>query len=233
MKVQLIRFALFAVAIPFLLVCTSFAGLRMNEVKFTGFFGSDTLAQNKNYFSATSGDSVSVSTCRFYISDFRLYQGHHVVATKDYKLVDLFDSSRNSFPAVFHIFGNVTEIRFYLGIDSAANVSGANKGELDPMNGMYWAWQSGYINLKLEGKSKLCQKNRGEFQYHLGGYAAPHNARKEVIIKLNEDRGNFEINVDVQKLLEQINMKETTHVMSPSEKGVELSGKAVSMFSVK
>lgn len=30
-------------------------------------------------------------------------------------------------------------------------------GDLDPLNGMYWAWNSGYINMKIEGITPKCQ----------------------------------------------------------------------------
>ena len=59
-------------------------------------------------------------------------------------------------------------IYFQIGIDSLTNVSGDLDGDLDPALGMYWAWNSGYINMKLEGKSSSCKSVKKEFQFHIG-----------------------------------------------------------------
>ena len=42
-------------------------------------------------------------------------------------------------------------------------------GDLDPVHGMYWTWQSGYIQFKLEG---LLRDSAGErkLELHLGGF---------------------------------------------------------------
>src|SRR5690349_3199257 len=94
----LIRHFLTVAGIIFIfLVCTSFVGLRVSKVTFTGFFGNDSLKQNKNYFSTALVDSIAVSTCRFYVSDFRLYSGNSLVAKQDYKLIDVFEDSANYF----------------------------------------------------------------------------------------------------------------------------------------
>ena len=66
-------------------------------------------------------------------------------------------------------------IQFNLGIDSLTNVSGALGGDLDPTKGMYWTWQNGYVNFKLQGTSDLCNNPKNEFEFHLGGYLKPFN----------------------------------------------------------
>jgi hypothetical protein len=213
-------------------VCTSFIDQRSDSFVFTGYFGKEQLVRGKNYFCASKGDSISVSTCRFYISDIVLKEGTTVAGTYTYKLIDLFDTARSSFVFPCYAEGNITEISFNLGIDSTTNVSGAKGGDLDPTKGMYWAWQSGYINLKLEGKSNVCKKSRGEYQYHLGGYAAPNNALQRVVLKANNDHGDFCVNVDVEKFFAAADMQAVSNVMSPSANAVKLSAHAAQMFSL-
>ena len=58
-----------------------------------------------------------------------------------------------------------SKLKFQLGIDSLTNVSGAMGGDLDPTKGMYWTWQSGYINMKIEGKSNSCKTRKNQFQF--------------------------------------------------------------------
>jgi len=48
-------------------------------------------------------------------------------------------------------------------VDSLANVSGAMSNDLDATKGMYWSWQSGFINLKIEGKSASCKTRKINF----------------------------------------------------------------------
>jgi hypothetical protein len=47
--------------------------------------------------------------------------------------------------------GLVDSITFLLGVDSMQHEKGIMDNGLSPVNGMYWAWQSGYIFVKWEG----------------------------------------------------------------------------------
>lgn len=58
-------------------------------------------------------------------------------------------------------------VRLTLGVDSTTNAAGVHCCALDPANGMYWSWQSGYIQFKLEGK----EKNGQQLNLHLGGFS--------------------------------------------------------------
>lgn len=204
-----------------------------DTVAFAGYFGNQKLEQDKKYYCASQGDSVSISTCRFYVMDFQTYSNGKLLSGGGCNLIDLFDSTGNFFEVPPYIIDGVTEIRFKLGIDSATNVAGAGKDDLDPTKGMYWSWQSGYINMKLEGRSNICTKSRGEFQYHLGGYAAPYNGLQTISLKVENYEGNYVINVDVQKFLDHADLKSTPNVMSPSAKAVDLAGYAAEMFSLQ
>lgn len=215
------------------MINTSFMSIADEQITFTGYFGDQPLVQNKKYYCASQGDSVSIAACRFYISDVALYVNNMAVSGNGPHLIDLFDSTARRVEMAPYGVDKITELRFNLGIDSITNVAGAGAGDLDPTKGMYWAWQSGYINMKLEGSSKLCAKSRGEFQYHLGGYAAPYNALKRVALKVEHYNGQYHVRVDVQKFLEQADLKGLSTVMSPSAKAVELAGHAVKMFSLE
>lgn len=222
--------------LPFLLLIvltnTSFVGLRLDRLNFYGTFGKHNLQAGTQYFSESKQDSISINTCRFYVSQIELLSDDVVLTKVNYKLIDLFDTTARSIVFMYQTYSPVTSIRFYLGIDSTTNVAGAGSGDLDPTKGMYWAWQSGYINMKLEGNSRLCAKNRNEFQYHLGGYAGANNALQIVELKVkNENVVN--INVDVERFLAHVDMINLTHVMSPSANAVQLSKHATEMFSLK
>ncbi len=224
---------LFTSLVCVLTLNTSFVDLANDEFTFTGYFGKEVLVKDKKYYCAAKGDSISVSMCRFYISKFELVQedGMWGGAGLNYRLINLFDSVSRSFNIPYNSLGDMTSVKFYLGIDSATNVAGVGDGDLDPTTGMYWAWQSGFINMKLEGNSSICAKTKNEFQYHLGGYAAPNNALQLIELKL-DGNGRYTIKVDVEQFFSRTDMAHVAHVMSPSVRAVELSTHAAKMFSI-
>jgi len=121
------------------------------------------------------------------------------------------------------------EIRCYLGVDDVTNNDGIGSGDLDPMKGMYWTWQTGYINMKLEGFCKNSNTNDHGFQFHLGGFLEPYVAFQPIVLK-NITTENILIFIELNAFFETISLKESNTVMSPSETTVALSKKAALMF---
>lgn len=210
----------------------SFADLRTVDVQFVPYWGDKPFKADSVYFSEKNGDSIRFTQFRFYISDFILHENIIAGAVTDYQLVDLSTGASSANIIQYHSMGRITEFTFNLGIDSATNVNGVGSGMLDPTNGMYWAWHSGFINLKLEGTSPSCTKNRGKFQYHLGGYSAPYNALRQVKLQYETDDEHIRIKVDLKKFIDGVNMKDQAVVMSPGADAMKLSDNAVSMFSI-
>lgn len=172
-------------------------------------------------------DTLSISTFKCYISGIKLvYADGTSTANKDYHLLDI----ENAATLQFNVGGNsskpISKITFNVGVDSLASVSGALSGDLDPTKGMYWAWQSGYINMKVEGKSHSCKTHKNEFQFHIGGYLKPHNALRTVEIKTTKP----EIIIDLASLFEKIPLSQTNSIMIPGQKAMEIANQAVQMF---
>ena len=95
-------------------------------------------------------------------------------------------------------------LSFTLGVDSATNTAGVMGGALDPTKGMYWTWQSGYINLKLETVDS---------QWHIGGYKFPYATAQD--FKFNIKNNPLKIIIDVDALVSNIKELEKDHIMSP------------------
>lgn len=184
------------------------------------------------YYSEKNKDSVKFTQLRFYISQFTICEGAFSSLLSDYELIDLSRGTSFGAPRQYYSMNDITVVEFNLGIDSITNTNGVGSGVLDPTTGMYWAWHSGYINLKLEGTSPSCTKNRGKFQYHLGGYSAPYNALRKVRLPVEDDDDIIRIKVDLKSFIESVNLKEQTVVMSPGAAAMELSDQAVDMFSI-
>ena len=63
----------------------------------------------------------------------------------------------------------VKNISLLFGIDSAIQVGGVGTGALDPARGMYWTWQTGYVQWKMEGAIRV-DGLESPLELHLGGF---------------------------------------------------------------
>jgi len=206
----------------------------VSSIRILPVFQSQKLELNDKFYPLENGDSIQFETLRFYISDIRFYQKNNLVFREknSYHLVDAsLDSS-----LIINVNTNeelaFNSVRFYIGIDSTTNMSGALGGDLDPTKGMYWAWQSGYINFKLEGKSNRCKTRNNEFMFHLGGYAAPFNSIQEVSIPIRHT-DVIQIALELDSFLSQINLATENSVMIPGAQAMRLSALLVNLFHVR
>lgn len=185
----------------------------------------------KGYWIEALADSVYIETLKFYISEVRLFQNDSCVDSLDKKhlLIDLESpvSQQITFLRKNKMLFN--KIKFNIGIDSFTNVSGAYGGDLDPTTGMYWTWQSGYINFKLEGRSNSCPARNHFFQFHIGGYQYPYNTLQAIELSVL-DTHNSVITVAIDKLLAKTNLAVLFEVMSPNQKALEMARYLTSIF---
>jgi len=175
------------------------------------------------------GDSISFSKAKFYVSQFSLWNGKHETAYNDVHLVDFEDNQSIMFSIANQ---QVDKIQFLLGIDSSTNVSGALGGSLDPANGMYWTWQSGYINVKLEGEYFPQNGEVVKFNYHLGGYRAPYMANKWITNTRISSTREFEIQCQFKSIIEEKISEADFSIMSPSLKSKQMVNEFANSFLI-
>ena len=190
------------------------------------------LELNKKYVSA-SKDTLTIETFRCYISNIQIqYDDNSIFTQKDsYHLLDIDNPNSFQIPITKKSNKTISKITFDVGIDSLTNTSGAMAGDLDPTRGMYWAWQSGYINMKIEGKSSSCKTRKNEFQFHLGGYLEPYYAMRQM--KFNWDKkadNDINIGIDLYRFLSNLELKETNSIMFPGKEAMKLSNYCAKMF---
>lgn len=158
------------------------------SLEFEHVFGSTNapFALNTWYTHPMTGDSLNFSMFKYYVSNVVLTaeDGSTWTAPESYYLIDASTPASTMLTLENVPANHYTGVSFLLGVDSTRNVSGAQTGALDPANGMFWSWNSGYIFVKAEGTSP--QAAMGGFQFHLGGFAAEQNA----IQSLNYSFGN-------------------------------------------
>lgn len=173
---------------------------------------------------------VQLKTFRFYISSISFYKADELVyqESNSYHLIDLSDTSSKTL--IFPTSVDFDRISFNLGIDSLKNVSGVFGGDLDPTNGMYWTWQSGYINFKIEGNYKA---SKDEFTYHIGGYMPPFASIQPIQLEAQPRNNKVEVRIDSNEIVNLLKKQKLKNVMRPSKEAVEIAQVVASCFYVK
>lgn len=190
------------------------------------------LQLGKEYVSGTR-DTLSIETFKCYISNIKIHYNDNTVFTQNnnYHLLDSDQPNSFTIPVDKKSDKLISKITFNIGIDSITNNAGAQTGDLDPTKGMYWAWQSGYINTKIEGRSSSCKTHKNEFQFHIGGYLEPYYAMRQM--KFDWDKkANDDINIaiDLYPFLSNLKLIETNSVMIPGKEAMRLANYTSKMF---
>ena len=172
-----------------------------------------------------------IGTFRCYLSGFKLIAKGKVVWTEtdSYHLLDAADPKSMEVDLAIPPKTAYDEVQFMLGIDSTTSVSGARGGDLDPTKGMYWAWNSGYINFKLEGHSPRSGARNGAFGFHMGGYLPPFATARTVTLE-RCGPGDRTITIDLDQFLVAVDLQTQHNVMSPGKAAFDLSTIAATIF---
>lgn len=135
----------------------------------SAFAGEQPLTKQGVYTNA-AGERYNINLFRFYVSNIKLKGANGTpdyVQPESYHLVHFTSESTYSLTLPNVPDGMYSGIEWMLGVDSARNISGAQTGALDPANGMFWTWNSGYVQFQLEGSMP---DSAVEFLYHIGGF---------------------------------------------------------------
>lgn len=222
---------IFKYVLLLILVVENTKAFSQDKISFTPLFNHQELSFNSTY--TVENDSLEINKFAFYISNIELYLDNEKVYELEQKhfLINL-DSPKSLDISLKHNKDIVyNKLVFYIGIDSITNVSGAFGGDLDPTNGMYWTWQSGYINFKLEGICCACEKEKKDFEFHIGGYQYPYNSYRKVELALN-NQNDIMVGIDANKLLLFIQTNNIPSVMSPSKNAMLIADVLVNCFAI-
>lgn len=219
--------ARFRLLFVFLLCCASAWGQEAVRLRFEPRMGSEPL---KLYEGEASGQ-LQITMLRCYISGISLWKDGKEV-WKEPASYHLLDAAHDeSLLLALNVPKGVAydRLTFQLGIDSATSSTGAHGGDLDPAKGMYWAWQSGYINFKLEGISPQSTARKHQFHFHLGGYQAPYASAHEVALAVRPSN-KLVVKMNLDEFLSGIDLAKLNSIMIPGEQAALLSKKAASIF---
>ena len=196
-------------------------------------FNNDKIVLVDSVYKLANGDSIKLETLKFYISQIQLLKNDKVVFAEQnsYHLIDISDPASLNILLTPQQNINFNKIKFSLGVDSVTNVSGAMGGDLDPTKGMYWTWQSGYINFKMEGRWANKHNLKNEFEFHLGGYQYPYNPLQTV--ELTTSDNNWNIVLDLGQFFNAVDLERQKNIMSPCADAVLLSRQLAKCFRIR
>lgn len=225
------------VIVIFALACLSFQ-IKINKKDVPvslhlNFQNEPLVLKDKKYVTKTN-DTVAITKMKFYLSNIvlELEDGTQYKESNSFHLVDAETLSSLEFYLKNVPDIKIKKIGFAVGIDSKNSISEKFDGDLDPALGMYWAWNTGYINMKLEGRSSSCNSVKKEFQFHIGGYLPNQNALQEIELKIDKNQ-IINIEVELSKWLDSLSLKETNSIMIPGEKAIAMASIYKNIFEIK
>lgn len=235
---------------PLLLLCLAVLALRGNALANTGApgkkisivfhnrAGKQDLVLNDSVKIIT-GETITVERFRYYVSNFSVKndKGETTRLAAQYFLIDQEDPNTQTISLTIPS-GAVTQLSFLLGVDSIRNVSGIQTGALDPVKGMFWTWNSGYVMAKLEGTSSVVNAAGNRFTFHVGGFKTGMNVLKQIDLALPasaNEINEIHINADINhwfKGATELKIAETPVCHSPGALAMRIADNYSSMFSI-
>jgi len=168
-------------------------------VTFTNQVDGQAMNTSGSWFTNPTGNPFNISLLKYYVTNFTLVKEDGSERNfKTYKLIDGADASTGKFTLDSVANGNYTAVKFYLGVDSARNHTGAQEGDLDPIHGMIWTWSTGYIFFKHEGQYKDATGATKSLLLHLGTDAA--------LASITVPVTKFEVKGDTRNLFLKFNL---------------------------
>jgi hypothetical protein len=177
-------------------------------------------------------ENYTITRLKYYISNISL-SGNEVF---------LVDASKEDSIQVQAFPGVYSKLVFTLGVDSILNCSGAQEGALDPLNGMFWTWNSGYVFFKLEGYSPASTADLHRIEHHIGGYQGIHKASRKIELFFKEpllinetDFNTIYLQMDLDKYWQGKNdiiIAANALIMIPGEGAKRVADNFAGMFSI-
>ena len=191
------------------------------------------------------GDTIRISQFRMLVGHIKLWSQQsnptqapaHIDPT--YHLIDAEDPSSLSIKLT-GLASKLYDLGFTIGVDSALSKQGVQSGALDPTKGMFWAWNTGYIFIKVEGTSSASKARKHLFGYHLGGAEGQHKSLQSILLKgsqsqLNQASKVQTITVDLaldQWLIPTL-IKQSPTIMEVGPKGAAIARQFANSISVQ
>jgi|SRR6185312_2366450 len=194
-------------------------------IRFHNYVGDSPLIFDSVSYKNQLGQPYRVTMFKYYVGNFHFKNKEgKVYISKGYFLINQEEQASMQITIDSIPVGMYSAISFTLGVDSIDNCSGAQSGALDPVNGMFWAWNSGYIFLKMEGISSASNSNGKRLEFHIGGYKEQNNCIKIIQLMLKQpidigptNTAVIDIKADVNRLFSLPNPVDFSKVSSVTD----------------
>ena len=152
------------------------------KISFVNTVNGKALELNTGSYTNPFAETYTVSKFKYYVSHVSLAAATgSVYENESYHLIDASNADALHFSFLVNA-GSYQSLSFMPGVDSLHNVSGAQTGALDPLNDMFWTWNSGYIMAKLEGISPQSKVVNNKVEFHIGGFMGPYQVLKNIVL---------------------------------------------------
>lgn len=150
------------------------------RISFVNTVKGTSLRLNETNYTNPFSEQYSISRFKYYVSNIALAFPDGVFKEIDsYHLIDESKPASLSFSFLTNV-NTYHSVLFMLGVDSIKNVSGAQTGALDPLNDMFWTWNTGYVMAKMEGNSPQSKVVNNKVEFHIGGFSGANNVLKKI-----------------------------------------------------
>ncbi len=160
---------------------------------------------------------MHLESVRFYVGNIRMeHTDGGVSSWNAYTLIDLLADTTQQITLPLYE-RNVQSLSFSVGVDSTTSVSGPREGALDPLHGMYWTWNTGYIFFRVDGTSPQSLQTRNTVEYHVGGYSAPYNNIVNVVLPISIHADTITVLCDLQRFFDKPAPLRVVHTASVTD----------------
>jgi hypothetical protein len=211
------------------------------EFNITAKINNQNLIYNSQMYKGNVTDSFKVSLLKYYLSNFKLKDVNNNELKINEYVINEHNTSTISFTLNNVAPGNYNTLNMLIGVDKEHNISGSQTGALDPINGMFWDWNTGYIFFKLEGEYKNSNSSALKpITIHIGGFDGPFNCLREANINsidlkvVNDKKTVVNMDLNLNELLNNPQVLEFDNIaISSTSKDTKIiADNYFDMFSV-
>lgn len=167
------------------------------------------------FFQLASGAKINVGLLKYYISHIELGTASGKVFKKNlYHLVNVADVATQTLVLDSVANETYTSLKFIVGVDAARNHNGAQDGDLDPIHGMIWNWNTGYIFYKSEGRFINSSLDTLGFIHHFGTDEVLPSVSLPINLALTGEAKSTKLTFDLEKVYKDINFQKNLNRQS-------------------
>lgn len=213
------------------------------SLTFKNVVGTQPLTLQDVWYKTDHGDSMKIFEYMYYVTNIALHSDSgEFKEWESYYLINESKAASKSFTIDSIPSGTYNKISFLIGVDEKRNTQGAQTGALDPLNAMFWDWNTGYIMAKLEGMSPQSPLPSKVLSFHVAGFKMGTSVIRKVTLTLPQPievnaatTKNIHLKADVLewfKTPNTIRFNQTYVIGSEGQAAMDMADNYSDMFSI-